>query len=570
MDDLYSGLELPKKTKRERAQEAEADDQVEKTKGDQARVKRQRVEKEPMDLTATVNKLQGYMIVDKKFAKASKLFCQLLSAQLTAETSELFMKTLTQLIDKKGEIWSGKKEFQTLVETLETKGDVLLSSGDEKWKKKLDTWKFLAITHTQLITDETYQFSKAVKVVKLRFEELVENKDELQQEERAKRLHSELMPLLRTIYSKLGVAWATTVVESVLALGTRHRLLFNEEDRKEVDSWTKAMRDRRSAPAVARSAGSDARPPKRIRPLRPLLSPVMFALRGGLTRAASAPSSVQQRLFASGPKKRITWRQKAKIEERKRNPPPPRQAQRQRGNRPNFLVSPPVEDGKKWRILSAAVLERLPVVQPDLKDWEMDFEVMQHEKALREDQRLEEDFWFMEPGTTHIMPEEAPWPNAKDDPEEIVGAGFHLAPRETEDDATNNRKSLNRALKGRMFLLVKNDQKDAKFQWFFPQGEKQEEEKMRDAALRQVTETVGAEVEVSPVGFAPIGYVKYLHDNDSEFDGTKVFFYKSQLVYGDVELNAGKASDYLWVTRDELAEYLDSEIADYVTKMVPP
>ncbi|KAG7392438.1 hypothetical protein PHYBOEH_006379 [Phytophthora boehmeriae] len=258
--DLYSGLELPAKTKRERAEEAEADEQAEKTKNDeQKQGKRQRVEKEPMDLTATVNKLRGYMLVDKKFAKANKLFCQLLTAQLTAETSELFMTTLTQLIAEKGELWSGKKEFQTLIEAVEAKRDILLSGGNEERQKQLDTWKFLAITHAQLFTDETYQFSKAAKAVKLRFEEIVDNKDELQQDERAQRLHSELLPLLRTIYSKLGVAWATTVVESVLALGTRHRLLFHEDDRKEVDAWTKSMRDRRSAPAVARSAGSDAR-----------------------------------------------------------------------------------------------------------------------------------------------------------------------------------------------------------------------------------------------------------------------------------------------------------------------
>ncbi|KUF87631.1 Cyst germination specific acidic repeat protein [Phytophthora nicotianae] len=276
----------------------------------------------------------------------------------------------------------------------------------------------------------------------------------------------------------------------------------------------------------------------------------MFALRSGLTRAASGAQPAQQlRTFASGHKKRLTWRQKAKIEERKRNPPPPRQAPRQRAHRQNFLVSPPVDDGKKWRILSAAVLERLPVVQPDLKDWEVDFEVMQHEKALREDQRLEEDFWFMEPGTKHITPEEAPWPNAEEDPEEI---------------------SLNRALKGRVFLLVKNDQKDAKYPWFFPVGEKQDAEKMRDAALRHMSETVGDEMEANPVGFAPMGYVKYLHENDSEFDGTKVFFYKSQHLDGDVTLNQDKASDFLWVTRDELSEYLEPEIADYVQKMVPP
>lgn len=139
-------------------------------------------------------------------------------------------------------------------------------------------------------------------------------------------------------------------------------------------------------------------------------------------------------------------------------------------------------------------------------------------------------------------------------------------------DATNNRKSLNRALKGRVFLIVKNKAADAKFPWFFPVGEKHDDEKMRDAAVRHVAAHVGDDLEVTPVGFAPIGYVKYLHDaNDesSEFDGTKVFFYKSQFLMGDVQLNDAKAEDYLWVTREELAEYLSGDVADYVKKIVP-
>uniref|UniRef100_K3WJA9 Nudix hydrolase domain-containing protein n=1 Tax=Globisporangium ultimum (strain ATCC 200006 / CBS 805.95 / DAOM BR144) TaxID=431595 RepID=K3WJA9_GLOUD len=309
----------------------------------------------------------------------------------------------------------------------------------------------------------------------------------------------------------------------------------------------------------------------------------MHAFRGGLTRALSRSSTgtshallanaSETRAFASSAKPRLSWRQKQKLEEKKRNPKAnaPRQAPREKVARQNFLVTPAVDDGKKWRILSAGILERLPVIQPDLKDYEMDVEMMEHEIALREDQRLDEDFWFMEPGSRHITPEEAPWPNEEQDPEELIGAGFQFAPRETEDDATNNRKSLNRALKGRVFLIVKNTAKDAKFPWFFPLGEAQSEEKMRDAAVRHVAENVGEDLEVTPVGFAPIGYVKYEHPegHNSEFDGTKVFFYKSQFLTGDVALNAAKAEDYLWVTRDELAEYLDADVAEYVKKIVP-
>lgn len=168
----------------------------------------------------------------------------------------------------------------------------------------------------------------------------------------------------------------------------------------------------------------------------------MFAIRSAVA-AVAAPATLQPlRTFASKSSKgkpQLSWRQKARLEERKRNPnTTPRQPPRAKVVRQNFLVSPPVDDGKRWRVLSASILERLPVIQPDLKDYEEDFEMVLHEMALREDQRLDEDFWFMEPGARHITPEEAPWPNEPEDPEELVGAGFALAPRETEDGASMN------------------------------------------------------------------------------------------------------------------------------------
>lgn len=187
----------------------------------------------------------------------------------------------------------------------------------------------------------------------------------------------------------------------------------------------------------------------------------------------------------------------------------------------------------------------------------------------------------MEPGERHITPEEAPWPNAEPDPEETIGAGFKLAPRETADDFSNNHKSLNRALKGRLFLLCKQKSSDAPSPWFFPFGIKQENEKMRETAIRELMEWAGVkskdqdeQLTVNPVGFAPMGYLKWEHDETTKqkdgYDGTKVFFYKSQLRYGDVSLNATKAEEYVWVTQDELKEYMKADVAEYVTKMVPP
>jgi hypothetical protein len=202
--------------------------------------------------------------VDKKFPKASKLFTQLIDEKLSAETKELFLVALIEMIDTKGSQWSGRQEFAALIKAIVSKKAVLLEGEDNKESVEalLGRWQFLAITHAQLFTDDTYQFVKAAKAVKLRLEQTLapqpdgdEDKTSAVQET----LHSELMPALRTIHSKLNVAWASSMVETVLAVCTRHRLSFRAADRETVDSWTKSVRDRRNAPTVSRSAASDAR-----------------------------------------------------------------------------------------------------------------------------------------------------------------------------------------------------------------------------------------------------------------------------------------------------------------------
>ncbi|CCI50913.1 unnamed protein product [Albugo candida] len=190
--------------------------------------------------------------------------------------------------------------------------------------------------------------------------------------------------------------------------------------------------------------------------------------------------------------------------------------------------------------------------------------------------RIPKGFWTVEPGTEDLSPEEAPSPFEPDDPELIVGDGFHLAPRITEDDKIKNQKSLDRALANHVVLLTRQpqDQRRSPYDWFFPFGEFKEGVKMRKMALRQLKRTCGKELDVYPIGNAPIGYVSFLHkekQSEDAFDGTKIFLYKTRLMgEAQITLNASRATDYVWVTREELNEYLEPELASYIYKLLPP
>ncbi|RHY32244.1 hypothetical protein DYB32_002721 [Aphanomyces invadans] len=229
---------------------------------------------------------------------------------------------------------------------------------------------------------------------------------------------------------------------------------------------------------------------------------------------------------------------------------------------------PLVDDGKTYRIVFASILERLPLILPDMEPWEEAYYRMKHKIEIKEAM----DFWFKEPGAVDVEPEDAPFLSEWNE-DELVGDGFQLAKRETEDDATNNRHSLNRALKQRVFLIV---QDPVSLKWTLPTTEKAADETMRDAAFRELADTIGDQVEAYPVGNAPMGHLVVSHENEPDFDGkvhgTKMFFLKAQTFgnEGVVNLNKAKAADYLWVTQAELAEYLEPHVAEVVVKVVPP
>lgn len=202
--------------------------------------------------------------MDKKFAKASKLFGQLLTENMDSSNQQLFIGAMKDMVRAKGSQWSGKKEFEALVQQLVTKTHTLQTaagnkSNSEGQRKLLEDWKLMAITHAQLFTDETYQFGKAAKVVKARMESLSTGGGDGDDEPNNSKDFEIVMPLLRTLFAKHSTAWAKTMVESVLVIATQKRMSFSEEHREEIDAWTKTIQDRRNAPVVARTAGSDAR-----------------------------------------------------------------------------------------------------------------------------------------------------------------------------------------------------------------------------------------------------------------------------------------------------------------------
>ncbi|XP_069812776.1 large ribosomal subunit protein mL46 isoform X2 [Dendropsophus ebraccatus] len=141
-----------------------------------------------------------------------------------------------------------------------------------------------------------------------------------------------------------------------------------------------------------------------------------------------------------------------------------------------------------------------------------------------------------------------------------------LAPRVTEADEKNDRTSLNRKLENSLVLLVKHKIGNEDV-WMFPQVEWQTGETMRQTAERALS-NLSDRIEAHFLGNAPCGFYKYKFPKtvrSEDMMGAKVFFFKALLKSKSLLTNK-KKGDYVWVSKDELKDYLKPAYLSEVDK----
>mmetsp|Transcript_3039 Transcript_3039/g.3208 ORF Transcript_3039/g.3208 Transcript_3039/m.3208 type:complete len:266 (-) Transcript_3039:47-844(-) len=219
------------------------------------------------------------------------------------------------------------------------------------------------------------------------------------------------------------------------------------------------------------------------------------------------------------------------------------------------------KSGLGWRIVSASILHRYPVITADVEQWESDMWEVQDK--IQSKQRE----WLMERigGTdTQFIPEHYP------DPEEIISSlPFTPASRITEADLNDDRRSLERSLSRSVFLIVKRNREN--YSWQFPQGKIGDSETLRESAERVLDRAVGNVrryfLSNSPMGYMCYKYPDSIQRQRNQF-GAKVFYYRAQLIEGDIRLETRLYTDYAWVTREEVEEYLDKDSAEFMTELL--
>jgi large subunit ribosomal protein L46 len=233
------------------------------------------------------------------------------------------------------------------------------------------------------------------------------------------------------------------------------------------------------------------------------------------------------------------------------------------------LIRAAKKEGKPWKMRVAAMVERLPVVQPDIPDWEMDY--MQLRAYL--------DTYGKEyPPETGFMAPDAPEHHIVETHEEMLaGLPFTPAPRETEHDHSGNVKTLDRRLKTRVYLAVQSDAEGNKTgpRWTLPSVVPKNEETLLQAAQRAVSDAAGDQLTLWCPGNAPmaVNFRVYNKNLPEEFRGNyygeKIFYYRVQWDSGDVDESAclkNGFKDYAWLTREEIVERVVEERGEHQAK----
>eukprot|EP00573_Skeletonema_grethae_P004185 CAMPEP_0201709326 /NCGR_PEP_ID=MMETSP0578-20130828/58045_1 /ASSEMBLY_ACC=CAM_ASM_000663 /TAXON_ID=267565 /ORGANISM="Skeletonema grethea, Strain CCMP 1804" /LENGTH=366 /DNA_ID=CAMNT_0048198293 /DNA_START=99 /DNA_END=1200 /DNA_ORIENTATION=+ len=227
------------------------------------------------------------------------------------------------------------------------------------------------------------------------------------------------------------------------------------------------------------------------------------------------------------------------------------------------------KEGKPWRIRVAAMVERLPVVTPDVEEWEQDYiDLRDFLMTYGKEYPAETGFMFApDKPEDHVV---------ESDEELIAGLPFTPAPRETEADASGDVKTLDRQLKTRVYLTIKSDAEGnlSGPRWTLPSTLAENNESLLAAAERAVSDSVGSDLKLWCPSNAPMAVNMRVYNDKlpesfrENYFGEKIFYYRVQYdnTGGGVDEAAMKADDYAWLTREEVVDRIEKERGKHQAK----
>jgi len=121
-----------------------------------------------------------------------------------------------------------------------------------------------------------------------------------------------------------------------------------------------------------------------------------------------------------------------------------------------------------------------------------------------------------------------------------------------------------------LYLIIKKPRQS--HQWQFPQGGVKKNEALHETAKRELGEECGSNMQTWFVGCGPIGHYNYPYPPDMAnkygVSCANVFFLKAYIFSGQVQIDNKEVTDFMWVTKRELPQYVNAEYWTAVKDML--
>jgi len=197
---------------------------------------------------------------------------------------------------------------------------------------------------------------------------------------------------------------------------------------------------------------------------------------------------------------------------------------------------------RKFRIVAATIIERVPIVLPEIPQFEKNYmefcakrnTILDKEQEEAAKKRVEEELKIRAKKERASKKKDAAGKTLRNTGEGNEGGDLteelkkekKIYPLITPADLSNDMKSVYRKLTNRLYLIVKKPRKE--FSWQFPQGgyEEKDGKHLRVTAQRELQEECGTKLHVWWIGNSPMGNVSYPLPVkiEDKYNATKVFF----------------------------------------------
>lgn len=228
-----------------------------------------------------------------------------------------------------------------------------------------------------------------------------------------------------------------------------------------------------------------------------------------------------------------------------------------------------VESKLPWELRVAALIERIPSITPDLHPIEIAYQMVQATVRQGQMKQYPEAFFQAEGFVEDGKAEDSDLaPSKQRKAKKGTLEAFEPAPRVTEADHKGDVRTTRRRLEDRLYLLVKTSAG-----WELPQVVFKSEAGLREAAIGLVKQHVGPQLDLHWLGYAPSVALKVQYPQDlqksSNAFGAKVFCFRTQYLGGNLALDKALYSDYAWLARDEIEQYLPREVTEGLLPVLP-